>query len=642
MDSESHKNAIATAASAGDAAAQHQLGLQYFLGAGVERDYAQALQWFDQAVLRGVNQALYGLLQIPLQWFRNAAVQGNPTAQYYLGMMYCHGEHVLDGYPLVGLHVQGIVHQGECVEQDYAQALEWFHKAVAQGDGRAQLALGWMYAEGKGVAKDVEQAQQCYAEAAAKGFISPGQPAPPQPACQTDYGYESFSLGEAYFYGDGVQQDYTQALHWFEQAAAQGCSEAMDKLAEMYREGQGVGQDYLQVLHWRYEAAEQWASNPLHVVLRELRLPLQWYVDAAQQGHSVAQYILGLMYQYGVSVSWDDGGQAGSLRAIEDEEQALEWFLKAAAQGHADAQYETGWMYCDGLGGVDQDFTQALHWLEKAAAQGRSDKDELTKLRAVQPVEELARTGDATGQYSMGMILRQGYLDDGYVADNEQTLAWFDKAAAQGHAKAQYNMGMFQYGASYLQRDIGVARQWFGKAAVGGSAAAQDMLNWFAAAEQIQQDAQAGKAAAQSQLGFMYLQGRYVEQDHAQALAWFHKAAAQGDAAAYFGLGEMCVVTDRQQALAWFSKAAKYGYLKVFGKLGELYRSDRTYAEALQWYRKAAAQGDADAMLALGWMYTWGEGVPQDKELAMRWFERAAERGHKEAQAICRNRRAIT
>jgi len=51
-------------------------------------------------------------------------------------------------------------------------------------------------------------------------------------------------------------------------------------------------------------------------------------------------------------------------------------------------------------------------------------------------------------------------------------------------------------------------------------------------------------------------------------------------------------------------------------------------AEAVSWYRLAAAQGDADALFNLGDCYTDGEGVPQDDDEAQRLFKRAAAKGH--------------
>ncbi len=55
-------------------------------------------------------------------------------------------------------------------------------------------------------------------------------------------------------------------------------------------------------------------------------------------------------------------------------------------------------------------------------------------------------------------------------------------------------------------------------------------------------------------------------------------------------------------------------------------------AEAVKWYRKAAEQGDADALCNLGLMHYHGRGVPQDFAETMKWYRLAAEQGFAEAQ----------
>ncbi len=47
---------------------------------------------------------------------------------------------------------------------------------------------------------------------------------------------------------------------------------------------------------------------------------------------------------------------------------------------------------------------------------------------------------------------------------------------------------------------------------------------------------------------------------------------------------------------------------------------------------KAAEQGDAVAQLALGAMYSIGQGVPQDDKEAVKWYRKAAEQGYALAQ----------
>jgi TPR repeat protein len=60
----------------------------------------------------------------------------------------------------------------------------------------------------------------------------------------------------------------------------------------------------------------------------------------------------------------------------------------------------------------------------------------------------------------------------------------------------------------------------------------------------------------------------------------------------------------------------------------------RSYAEAIAIWRPLAEQGDARAQVALGEMYQWAYGVPQDDAEAVRWYRRAAEQGRVDAQRL--------
>jgi hypothetical protein len=51
---------------------------------------------------------------------------------------------------------------------------------------------------------------------------------------------------------------------------------------------------------------------------------------------------------------------------------------------------------------------------------------------------------------------------------------------------------------------------------------------------------------------------------------------------------------------------------------------DQNAAEALRWYRKAAEQGLAKAQFMLGLTYDSGHGVAQDYVESVQWFRRAA------------------
>ena len=94
-------------------------------------------------------------------------------------------------------------------------------------------------------------------------------------------------------------------------------------------------------------------------------------------------------------------------------------------------------------------------------------------------------------------------------------------------------------------------------------------------------------------------------QDDAEAVQWYRRGADQGDAYAQFNLGNM--------------------YFEGRGV-------PQDDAEAVKWYRRAADQGNVDAQVNLGKMYVAGRGVPQDDTEAMQWYRRAADQGDADAQ----------
>ena len=66
-----------------------------------------------------------------------------------------------------------------------------------------------------------------------------------------------FKLGVMNSHGQGVAQNFNEAVHWFRAAAEQGHSTAMSKLGLMYVIGEGVVQDYSQAYMWFNIAASQ-------------------------------------------------------------------------------------------------------------------------------------------------------------------------------------------------------------------------------------------------------------------------------------------------------------------------------------------------------------------------------------------------
>ena len=110
---------------------------------------------------------------------------------------------------------------------------------------------------------------------------------------------------------------------------------------------------------------------------------------------------------------------------------------------------------------------------------------------------------------------------------------------------------------------------------------------------------------AQSNLGFMYDQGKGVPQDYQEAAKWFSRAAEQGIVRAQVNLGFMYV---NGQGVA---------------------KDDQ---EAVRLFRLAAEQGDAMAQSNLGLMYYKGQGVQKDSIQAYMWVSLAVEQRLEQAK----------
>jgi tetratricopeptide (TPR) repeat protein len=58
----------------------------------------------------------------------------------------------------------------------------------------------------------------------------------------------------------------------------------------------------------------------------------------------------------------------------------------------------------------------------------------------------------------------------------------------------------------------------------------------------------------------------------------------------------------------------------------------RDYAQAMQWYQKAAARGNAEAEYNISWLYDNGFGVTANHAEAVRWYRKSAEQGNAQAE----------
>ena len=129
----------------------------------------------------------------------------------------------------------------------------------------------------------------------------------------------------------------------------------------------------------------------------------------------------------------------------------------------------------------------------------------------------------------------------GVERDYGEAIAWYGRAAKQGHAGAQVNLAiLYDDGLGVSAPDPRRAAALFREAAEAGSPEAQNSLGRMykagrgvpydprEAATWLERAARQGYAPAQNSLGLMYLNGEGVRRDPRQAYVWLERAVRQG------------------------------------------------------------------------------------------------------------------
>ena len=126
------------------------------------------------------------------------------------------------------------------------------------------------------------------------------------------------------------------------------------------------------------------------------------------------------------------------------------------------------------------------------------------------------------------------------------------------------------------------------------------------AALALRKAAEQGDAVAQNNLGLAYVNGQNVPQDYSTAANWFRQAAAQGNAEAAVNLGLAYVngqgiPQNYMEGIKWLRMAAEEGNANAQCHLGNAYfYGDRGVSkdmvEAYKWYVLAASSGHEESI----------------------------------------------
>ncbi len=150
---------------------------------------------------------------------RNAALRGDPTAAYEVGVRFA---------------------EGKGVASNFEEAAKWYDRAAQAGLIPAVFRLGTFYEKGLGVKKDADIARRYYVVAAERGSAK-----------------AMHNLAVLDADGGGKGANYKSASQWFRKAAERGVADSQFNLGILYARGIGVEQNLAESYKWFSLAAAQ-------------------------------------------------------------------------------------------------------------------------------------------------------------------------------------------------------------------------------------------------------------------------------------------------------------------------------------------------------------------------------------------------
>ncbi len=185
------------------------------------------------------------------------------------------------------------------VEAAAAQDVNTILQKAAEGDAGAQGELGNMYYTGNGVRQDYKIAYDWYLKSAEQGVD-----------------FAQHALAYMYMYGQGVEMDNSRAIYWFRKSVAGGYKSSRVYLAILLYNGYAGGEAYHEAFLLIKELSNEMSNDDLWYKLASMYLEGKgveinndsaafWMIKSAEKGNYNAQYDLSNMYYRGIGVAVD-------------------------------------------------------------------------------------------------------------------------------------------------------------------------------------------------------------------------------------------------------------------------------------------------------------------------------------------------
>jgi uncharacterized protein len=516
------------------------------------------------------------------------------------------------------LRARELAKQGE-----HERAFKLFSAAAEAGLAEGERELGLYYLRGDSGFRSAADAARWLTLAAEKGDVKA------QSALAGLYasGFQAEAATNLFTHAKTDKADLQTALKWTLAAAEANDADAQALAGFLYATGPQEIQNIELAKHW-YGMAAQAGKAQGHLGLGTLTL-LEATTDeltfsavahiraAADADLATGHYYLGLIYERAIGVHADLG-------------LAAHHYENAAQKGVRAAQFRYGFMLFNGIG-VPPNKLEGETWLRRAAL-----------------------AGECEAAAMVGEIYARG--DDNLPPNYAEAALWLRIAAETGHRTSARALGLLYLtgaGAGAIPRDADEAAKWLKIAAEKGDSVAQSDLavlllrrqtnpritepapvhEWFEKA------AESGDAIGAYNFAVCLAEGIGVERDDACAARWF-KRAAENVVNAQYRYGRLLaegrgVPQNFEEARYWLQEAANKNMPEALLDLAALniqgLGGPRDDGAACELFERAAAQGNSDAMFALGALYGGGHEVAADRAQSLSWYRQAAERKHPRA-----------
>ena len=303
----------------------------------------------------------------------------------------------------------------------------------------------------------------------------------------------------------------------------------------------------------------------------------------------------------------------------ENSEQILRWHDIAYKYGNIDSAYELGFIYKNGLYGVKESAHFAFTYFNSAAD-----------------------CGNNRAQFFLSTFYEKG---EGVEQSNEQAIKYLEMAANANFVDAYFHLGRMLFKVKRYDE----AEKWLKLALEHGDPEQSDYtfnLELFGdlcfgkdennpkAYEYYHKAAISGSSSAKCNLGVLYEYGiGGVSQDENQSLYWYRSAAKDGYAPAQFSVGRYYFdKEDYENAMIWLDLAIKQDHIPSKRQYALcLIRRDEKPEKAYNLMFEAAKEDDTDAKYYMGFFYDNGYYVRKDINKAIDWYKKAAEDGDEDA-----------